>query len=90
MEKGRAIGNMIPPEFPRPAAEPEAQLEVPQDEHDVDMGAPMLGPELQEFPVEGEVETLAERGFTEESSLQFLRWACKYLNISASGPCGQG
>ena len=85
------IGKMIPhvpivPEFPRPAAEPAAQAVMPQDEPDEEMGPPMLGPELQEVPVEGEVVTLAERRFTEESSLRDLRWACKYLKISASGP----
>ena len=85
------IGKMIPhvpivPEFPRPAAEPAAQAVMPQDEPDEEMGPPMLGPELQEVPVEGEVVTLAERRFTEESSLRDLWWACKYLKISASGP----
>ena len=51
-----------------------------------EMGAPMLGPELQEVPMQGEVVTLAEKRFTEESSLRELRWACRYLEISASGP----
>ena len=73
------IGKVIPyvpvvPDFPRPAAPQDvldAQVDVPREgDREDEMGAPMLGPELQEVPMEGEVVTLAEKRFTEESSLR--------------------
>ena len=94
----KEIGKVIPyvpvvPDFSRPAVPPDApessnaQVDVPRGgEREDALGPPMLGPELQEVPVEGEGVTLAEKRFTEESSLRELSWACRYLKISASGP----